>query len=118
RPLPGGGALDPHRDDRAPVTLDVPPLDMTPGRTGAAAHRPGDDVADGEAAGSETARTRPLRQLVEDFERRAILAAVDGHRGNWAAAARALGMHRSNLHQLATRLGLISPRRESGRATR
>jgi anaerobic nitric oxide reductase transcription regulator len=26
--------------------------------------------------------------------------------GNWSAAARALGMHRSNLHHLARRLGL------------
>jgi hypothetical protein len=26
--------------------------------------------------------------------------------GNWAAAARSLGLHRSNLHHLAARLGL------------
>jgi anaerobic nitric oxide reductase transcription regulator len=28
------------------------------------------------------------------------------YKGNWAAAARDLGMHRSNLHNLADRLGL------------
>ena len=48
----------------------------------------------------------PLRDQLEVFERRAILDAVTRHDGNWAAAARALGMHRSNLHHRATRLGL------------
>lgn len=49
---------------------------------------------------------RPLQDQVDDFRRRAIRAAVEVHDGNWAAAARALGMHRSNLHHLAQRLGL------------
>jgi anaerobic nitric oxide reductase transcription regulator len=31
---------------------------------------------------------------------------VHAHHGNWAAAARALGMHRSNLHHRAAKLGL------------
>jgi anaerobic nitric oxide reductase transcription regulator len=31
---------------------------------------------------------------------------VRRHAGNWAAAARELGLHRSNLHHLAQRLGL------------
>jgi anaerobic nitric oxide reductase transcription regulator len=43
---------------------------------------------------------------VDAFRRRAILEAVERHHGNWAAAARELGLHRSNLHQLAARLGL------------
>ena len=34
--------------------------------------------------------------------------AVENNGGNWAAAARALGMARSNLHHMATRLGLRS----------
>jgi len=50
--------------------------------------------------------TAPLRDRVTEFERRAIQDAVRQHAGNWAAAARALGMHRSNLHHLARRLGL------------
>ena len=47
-----------------------------------------------------------LTDRVDAFRRRAILEAVERHRGNWAAAARELGLHRSNLHQLAARLGL------------
>ncbi|HYL80334.1 MAG TPA: helix-turn-helix domain-containing protein, partial [Candidatus Acidoferrum sp.] len=53
----------------------------------------------------------PLPQQVDAFRRRAIQAAVDRHQGNWAAAARELGMHRSNLHHLARRLGLQEPAR-------
>ncbi len=48
----------------------------------------------------------PLRQAVEDFQRNLISHTVASKQGNWAAAARDLGMHRSNLHNLATRLGL------------
>ena len=49
---------------------------------------------------------RPLREAVDDYERALIQRAVRDNRGNWAAAARALAMHRSNLHRLAERLGL------------
>jgi anaerobic nitric oxide reductase transcription regulator len=37
-----------------------------------------------------------------------ILGAVQRNGGNWAAAARDLGLHRSNLHHRARRLGLKS----------
>jgi anaerobic nitric oxide reductase transcription regulator len=47
-----------------------------------------------------------LRTRTEEFQRRAIEKAVQENDGNWAAAARSLGMHRSNLHHLAKRLGL------------
>jgi anaerobic nitric oxide reductase transcription regulator len=49
---------------------------------------------------------RTLGERVDDFRREAIRRAVDMADGNWAAAARSLGMHRSNLHHLAKRLGL------------
>jgi len=49
---------------------------------------------------------RSMRAAVEDHQRALIRAALDAHQGSWAAAARALGMHRSNLHHLATRLGM------------
>ena len=49
---------------------------------------------------------RPLADRIEAYRRREILAAVERHGGNWAAAARELGLHRSNLHHLASRLGL------------
>ena len=48
----------------------------------------------------------PLRQRLRAFERDVILQAIDRHGGNWAAAARDLGLHRSNLHHLAGRLGI------------
>ena len=54
-------------------------------------------------------RALPLREQLEEFQRRAILAAVERHGGRWAAAARELGLHRSNLHHLARRLGLKAP---------
>ncbi len=57
-------------------------------------------------AGGADEPPKPLRDRVDDFQRAAILAAVRRHDGNWAAAARELGLHRSNLHHLATRLGL------------
>ena len=47
-----------------------------------------------------------LAERLERFEREAIATAVARHGGNWAAAARELGLHRSNLHHRATRLGL------------
>lgn len=52
------------------------------------------------------APARSLREEVEDFQRARIRAALGRSGGNWAAAARALGLHRSNLHHLARRLGL------------
>jgi len=50
-----------------------------------------------------------LRQATDDYQRRLISAAVDANGGNWAAAARTLGVQRSNLHRTATRLGLRQP---------
>ena len=47
-----------------------------------------------------------LRQAVDDVQKRLILDAVRENQGNWAAAARQLGLHRGNLHKLAARLGL------------
>jgi len=47
-----------------------------------------------------------LRQATREYQRRIIRQALAENEGRWAAAARNLGMHRSNLHNLATRLGL------------
>ena len=58
------------------------------------------------AAAPETADAGSLADRLERFERETILRAVAAHDGNWAAAARALGLHRSNLHHRARRLGL------------
>lgn len=48
----------------------------------------------------------PLAEQVDEFRRRRITEVVTAHGGNWAAAARSLGLHRANLHALAKRLGL------------
>ncbi|HZO85514.1 MAG TPA: nitric oxide reductase transcriptional regulator NorR [Verrucomicrobiae bacterium] len=48
----------------------------------------------------------PLRQQLEEFQRRVIRESLERNGGKWAAVARELGMHRSNLHTLAKRLGL------------
>jgi anaerobic nitric oxide reductase transcription regulator len=52
------------------------------------------------------ALTLPLRQRVREYERRIVADALERHGGSWAAAARELGLHRSNLYHLAGRLGL------------
>lgn len=51
-----------------------------------------------------------LRASTEDHQRARIRDAVEQHHGNWAAAARELGIARSNLHRLARRLGVDSQR--------
>ncbi|WP_372683037.1 nitric oxide reductase transcriptional regulator NorR [Desulfosarcina sp.] len=45
-----------------------------------------------------------LREATKNFQIQVIQRVLDAKKGNWAAAARQLGMHRSNLHNLATRL--------------
>jgi anaerobic nitric oxide reductase transcription regulator len=47
-----------------------------------------------------------LRRKTLNFQRRIIQHALKDTNGNWAAATRALGMHRSNPHNLAKRPGL------------
>jgi len=49
---------------------------------------------------------RSLVEQVEDFQRGLISDRVRAHNGNWAAAAKSLGMHRANMHVMAKRLGL------------
>lgn len=43
---------------------------------------------------------------VKNYKRKMIMKAINKNNGNWAAAARDLNMHRSNLHNLAKRLEL------------
>jgi anaerobic nitric oxide reductase transcription regulator len=47
-----------------------------------------------------------LREATKNFQRQVIQRILTQKKGNWAAAARELGMHRSNLHNLATRLNI------------
>jgi anaerobic nitric oxide reductase transcription regulator len=80
-----------------PVTIAPAHLDLTAAPAGTPASEP-DAPANMPAAS--------FRDQVVEFERRIVADAIARHDGNWAAAARTLGMHRSNLHHLATRLGL------------
>jgi anaerobic nitric oxide reductase transcription regulator len=50
--------------------------------------------------------TMSLREELKLFQIRLIKSALMNNNGNWAAAARDLDMNRSNLHNLATRLGI------------
>lgn len=47
-----------------------------------------------------------LRAALDQYQCRLIDAALERASGNWAAAARELGVDRANLHRLALRLGL------------
>ncbi len=47
-----------------------------------------------------------LEQAIDDLKRTRIAAAVDRCHGNWAQAARRLGIDRGNLHRMAKRLGM------------
>ncbi len=53
-----------------------------------------------------SARETSLHEAVDVCQRECIRAALQRHDGNWAGAARALGIDASNLHKLARRLGL------------
>ena len=83
-------------DRRQTAEVDAAHLDV-PGPQ--AAPEPAIEMAADTAGGT-------LAERLERFEREAIVATVARHGGNWAAAARELGMHRSNLHHRAQRLGL------------
>ena len=91
------------RDAHGVVTVDAGAFDA--GSTVVPAPQPaGSQARDADAPGT-------LGERVERFERQAILDAVARNNGNWAAAARALGLQRSNLHHRARRLGLKEPHR-------
>ena len=82
------------------------PVVVTAAHLGAAeVSRAAFDAATEPAAGVTTAGLS-LRRQTEEFQRRVIEDAVARAGRNWAAAARELGLHRSNLHHLAERLGL------------
>nr|WP_320009635.1 nitric oxide reductase transcriptional regulator NorR [uncultured Desulfobulbus sp.] len=61
---------------------------------------------EGERKGLERQGERSFRAEVKAFKMQLIQQALASNQGNWSAAARELGMNRSNLHNLATRLGI------------
>lgn len=60
-----------------------------------------------ESSGISSVGNMTLRDALEETKRAMVLRAVEANGGNWAAAARSLGMARSNLHHMAARLGLF-----------
>ena len=77
---------------RVAVTVDAVHLGLAPASLATAGPAEVDDL--------------PLEAALDAFKRRRILAAVDASGGNWARAARRLGLDRGNLHRTAHRLGL------------
>ncbi|HNS96313.1 MAG TPA: nitric oxide reductase transcriptional regulator NorR [Polyangiaceae bacterium] len=61
-----------------------------------------------EAGVTKASASMTLHQATRDFQRTLIARTLQEHHGNWSATARHLGMHRSNLHHLAIRLGMKS----------
>ncbi|MBK9364444.1 MAG: nitric oxide reductase transcriptional regulator NorR [Rubrivivax sp.] len=92
--LRAAGALD---DRHHIVTLQAADLGLEPpART-----------AEPLAAAAAAASSAPTLKAATDAAQRACIEhGLAGHGGNWAAAARALGVDASNLHKLARRLGL------------
>jgi anaerobic nitric oxide reductase transcription regulator len=79
------------------VLVSVADLDVAPPAPGATVVQAGPEAH---------ANPRSLRESVDAHQRARIESTVARHRGNWAAAARELGLARANLHRLAQRLGL------------
>jgi anaerobic nitric oxide reductase transcription regulator len=83
-----------------PVRIDASHLNVTAGAVAA--------LPPAGASPASASPAVPFREQVEEFERRLIRESLERHGGRWAAVARELGLHRSNLHHLARRLGLIA----------
>jgi anaerobic nitric oxide reductase transcription regulator len=71
---------------------------------------PGSRAVSAVAANQPAAENSPasgeLRPAVDVYQRQLISACLQRQQGNWAAAARELGLDRANLNRLALRLGL------------
>jgi len=83
-----------------PEVMDLDGVELSPPASERLAP---DDAASGPAASVPAGLT--LREAVDHAQREYIAQALAAHDGNWAAAARALGLDASNLHKLAKRLG-------------
>jgi anaerobic nitric oxide reductase transcription regulator len=83
-----------------PIQIDASDLDPTAARP-ATPELPGDSLAASVASGQ-----RSLRDATDELKREAIARTLERTAGNWAEAARRLGIDRSNLHHLARRLGI------------
>tara|TARA_R110002096_G_scaffold121730_3_gene263579 strand:+ start:297 stop:1871 length:1575 start_codon:yes stop_codon:yes gene_type:complete len=87
------------------VLIEVSDLDVTTAENDAGRSSSSPIATEPDLASDLTA-TATLRVSTEGHQRQRIEQAVRRHGGNWAAAARDLGVARANLHRLAQRLGL------------
>jgi len=85
------------------VTLEADMLDLDALEMPAATRQPHPAPGAGEGTALPSAS---MREVVEGSQRQAIREALAAHEGNWAQAARQLGLDASNLHKLARRLGI------------
>ncbi|MFT0531502.1 nitric oxide reductase transcriptional regulator NorR [Castellaniella hirudinis] len=96
------------RDQVLTIEADLLDLDILP--PAAPADRPvtaaPPETAADDAATPALADIPPLRTAVDACQRQAIAQALAAAQGNWAQAAKALGLDASNLHKLAKRLGM------------
>lgn len=69
----------------------------------------GADAAAWTASEGSSAKTeaRSLKEATQEFQSSYIVENLHRHNNNWAQTAKSLGLHRSNLHHLAKRLGII-----------
>jgi len=87
-----------------PVVLTAADLGVDGGGAAAGPAEPAPPA--GEPAAFTLPAGQSLGEAVEAYKKALVAQALAGHDGNVAAAARALGVDRSNLHHLARRLGL------------
>ncbi len=97
-------ALAAHRERPRILTLHAQDLDLPSARpadlNAPLVAAPATEYAASVGAGGD------LRQAVEAYQREFIAACLERQQGNWAAAARELGLDRANLNRLAVRLRL------------
>jgi len=97
-----------RQDPSAPVAVELGHLDL------GSAPAPRADEAEGSHQ-PIGAPASSLAERVRDYQCRLIREALERSHGSWAGAARELGVHRSNLHHLARRLGLRDPAKQSSK---
>ena len=88
------------------LSVDARALDLTPSSRPVMLAGQSADAAGLQPVGTDDHGAMGLKPAMEAFQRTHIAAALQRHKGNWAACARELEMDRANLHRLARRLGL------------
>lgn len=106
--LLGRGALRANAGRTQPGPIIITPEHLQLGTASPSARGPCTAMprAHGDASWAEPFRGMPLKEALDEAKRLLIRRAIEENHGNWAAAARTLGIARSNLHQTAERLGI------------